>query len=129
MFGSDHSPRVDPSNMFELLKSANVNIPFVQDLGAKLERISKKREEAKLRQAQQHPEVSKHRNPVNKGDLVLRLKTNGELHGCFTDPFLIEEVKTNKSLLLKNLVTGSMLMASTNHCKLYLSDFPNEKID
>ncbi|KAL0211246.1 hypothetical protein P9112_009544 [Eukaryota sp. TZLM1-RC] len=129
MFGSDHSPRADPSNMFELIKSANVNIPFVKDFEAKLERISKKREDAELRQAQQLPEVNKHRNPFDKGDLVLRLKTNGKLHGCFAGPFLVEEVKSNKSLLLKNLVTGSMSTASINHCKLYLSDFPKEDID
>ncbi|KAL0215313.1 hypothetical protein P9112_007497 [Eukaryota sp. TZLM1-RC] len=129
MFGSDHSPRADPSNMFVLIKSANVNIPFVKDLEAKLERISKKRGEAELRQAQQLPEVNKHRNPFNKGDLVLRLKTNGKLHGCFAAPFLVETVKSNKSLLLKNLVTNSMSTTSINHCKLNLSDFPKEDID
>ncbi|KAL0218460.1 hypothetical protein P9112_004113 [Eukaryota sp. TZLM1-RC] len=76
MFGSDHSPRTDPSNMLELIKSANVNIPFVKDLEAKLERISKKKKEAELRQTQQLPEVNKHRNPFNNGDLVLGLRTN-----------------------------------------------------
>ncbi|KAL0226903.1 hypothetical protein P9112_014227 [Eukaryota sp. TZLM1-RC] len=79
--------------------------------------------------SQQLPEVNKHRNPFNKGDLVLRLKTNGKLHGCFAGPFLVEEVKSNKSLLLKNLVTGSMSTASINNCKLYLSDFPKEDLD
>ncbi|KAL0210851.1 hypothetical protein P9112_009149 [Eukaryota sp. TZLM1-RC] len=93
MFGSDHSPRADPSDM----------------------------------QAHQLPELNKHKKPFNKGDLVLVLKTNGKLHGCFAGPFLIE-VKSNKSLLPKNLVTGSMSMAS-NHCKLHLSDFPKEDID
>ncbi|KAL0205306.1 hypothetical protein P9112_000613 [Eukaryota sp. TZLM1-RC] len=120
MFGSDHSPRADPSNMFDLIKSANVNIPFVKDLEAKLE---------KVRQADQLPEVSKNRNPFNKGDLVLRLKTNGKLHGCFAGPFLIEEVKTTKILSLKNLVTASMSTAIINHCKLYPSDFPKEDKD
>ncbi|KAL0208731.1 hypothetical protein P9112_011318 [Eukaryota sp. TZLM1-RC] len=129
MFGSDHSPRSDPSNLFELIKLANFVIPFVKDLEAKLDRISRKREEAELRQAQQLPENNLQRNPFNIGDLVLRLKTNGKLHGCFAGPFLIEEVKSNKSLLLKNLVTGSLSTASINHCKLNLSDFSKEDLD
>ncbi|KAL0223642.1 hypothetical protein P9112_003032 [Eukaryota sp. TZLM1-RC] len=73
------------------------------------------RKEAELKQAQEPPEVNKHRNPFNKGDLVLRLKTNDKLQGCFAGPFLIEDVKLNKSLLLINLVTGSTSTASTNH--------------
>ncbi|KAL0208702.1 hypothetical protein P9112_011289 [Eukaryota sp. TZLM1-RC] len=129
MFGSNHSPRADPSNMFELRKSADVNISFVKDLESKLQRISKNREEAELRQAQQLPEVNKHRNLFNKGDLVLRLKIDGKLHGCSAGPFLIIIVKSNKNLLLKNLVTGSMSTASINHCKQCLSDFPKEDID
>ncbi|KAL0223306.1 hypothetical protein P9112_002696 [Eukaryota sp. TZLM1-RC] len=91
MFGSYHSPRADPSNMFELIKSANVNIPFVKDLEATLKRISKKKEKPEFRQAHQLPEVSKHRNFFNKDDLVLRLKTDGKLHGCFAGPFLFEK--------------------------------------
>ncbi|KAL0219422.1 hypothetical protein P9112_005075 [Eukaryota sp. TZLM1-RC] len=129
MFGSDHSPRADPSNMFELIKSANVNTPFVKDAEAKLEKIFKKKEQAELRQAHQLPEVNKHRNPFNKGDLFLQFKTNGKPHCYFAGPFLIEKVKSNKSLLLKNLVTGSMSMASINHCKSYLSDFFMEVMD
>ncbi|KAL0209869.1 hypothetical protein P9112_009953 [Eukaryota sp. TZLM1-RC] len=66
MFGNDHSPRADPSNMFELIKSANVNIPFVKDLEAKLERNLKKREDAELRQAHQLPEV-------NIGNLLIKM--------------------------------------------------------
>ncbi|KAL0216428.1 hypothetical protein P9112_008612 [Eukaryota sp. TZLM1-RC] len=129
MFGSDQSPRADPSNMLEQIKTANINIPFVKVLRAKIEKISKKREEAELRQAQQLPEINKHRNPFNKGDLVLRSKANGKLHCCFVGLFFVEEVKSNKSLLLKYLVAGSTSTASINHCKLYLSDFPKEDID
>ncbi|KAL0211216.1 hypothetical protein P9112_009514 [Eukaryota sp. TZLM1-RC] len=56
----------------------------------------------------------------NIGDYVLRkTKQNNKLHGSWNGPFLVIDLPSKSTLLLKNLTTGTELKAAKKDCKIY----------
>ncbi|KAL0215937.1 hypothetical protein P9112_008121 [Eukaryota sp. TZLM1-RC] len=61
------------------------------------------------------------------GDYVLRkTKQNNKLHGPWNGPCLIIDHPSNSTLLLKNLTTGSEVMAAKKDCKIYNAKNPQD---
>ncbi|KAL0252144.1 hypothetical protein GEMRC1_001356 [Eukaryota sp. GEM-RC1] len=126
MFGSDISPGSDPGNMLKALEQSRSEIPFVKDMALKLERLTKKREEAETRQTSKAPRKTNKSNPFKIGDLVLKKSKTSKLHGSYAGPFLVMSVDSQSSMSIKNLITGHVSKASVHQCKIYLTDLPND---
>ncbi|KAL0246349.1 hypothetical protein GEMRC1_007561 [Eukaryota sp. GEM-RC1] len=126
MFGSSFGPKADPSLIIKALEASNLNIPFIEDLQRKNERIKEKQESASSNQSSKRPPKSNKSNPFVIGDLILRSsKTATKLHGKHSGPFLVIEIPSPSSLKIKNLVSGIESQASVHQCKLYNSDLPS----
>ncbi|KAL0218431.1 hypothetical protein P9112_004084 [Eukaryota sp. TZLM1-RC] len=121
MFGSSISPRSDPANILGNLSKFDPNIPLLNDIRLKNIRLQEKREKAERYQTFNTPTSVDNTNSrfivFNIGDYVLRkTKQNNILHGSWNGPFLVIDHPSNSTLLLKNLTTGSELMATKKDC-------------
>ncbi|KAL0212892.1 hypothetical protein RCL1_006518 [Eukaryota sp. TZLM3-RCL] len=126
MFGSAFSPRSDPSCILKAINSVESKGTFLQEYKLKLDRINKKREEARANQiAKQPTSPTKLPNPFKIGDLVLRFdKSSKKLHGSFSGPHLVVDVPTQSTITIQNIISGSRSSASIKMCRPYHSDLP-----
>ncbi|KAL0217727.1 hypothetical protein RCL1_008576 [Eukaryota sp. TZLM3-RCL] len=124
MFGSAFSPRSDPSCILKAINSVESKGTFLQEYKLKLDRINKKREEARANQiAKQPTPPTKQPNPFKIGDLVLRFdKSSKKLHGSFSGPHLVVDVPTQSTITIQNIISGSRSSASIKMCRPYHSD-------
>ncbi|KAL0231579.1 hypothetical protein GEMRC1_010983 [Eukaryota sp. GEM-RC1] len=98
MFGCDISPGADPSSLLDAVEKSTKNVPFIDDIKTKLERLTKQREEAEDRQSVLKPKKKSNTSQSFKiGDLVLKVVKTSKLHGNYTGPFLVVSVDS-KSL-------------------------------
>ncbi|KAL0228435.1 hypothetical protein RCL1_004578 [Eukaryota sp. TZLM3-RCL] len=125
MFGSAFSSRSDPALILKAMEATSSQSSFFQEYQQKLERINKKREEARTLQTSKRPSSTSIPNKFRPGDLVLRhAKNSRKLHGSYQGPFLVLDVPSNSSVSLQNLITGSTTSAAACQCKLYITDLP-----
>ncbi|KAL0229085.1 hypothetical protein GEMRC1_013705 [Eukaryota sp. GEM-RC1] len=125
MFGSDISPGADPSGLLDAVEKSTKNVSFIDDIKMKLERLTKKREEAEDRQSVLKPKKKFNTSQSFKiGDLVLKVAKTSKLHGNYTGPFLVVSVDSKSSVSLKNLITGYVSKTSIHQCKIFQSDLP-----
>ncbi|KAL0229209.1 hypothetical protein GEMRC1_000016 [Eukaryota sp. GEM-RC1] len=125
MFGSDISPGADPSNLLAAVEKSTKNVPFINDIKMKLDRLTKKREEAEVRQSRLKPKKkSGPSQSFNVGDLVLKASKTSKLHGNYTGPYLVVSIDSKSSVSLKNLITGYVSKTSIHQCKIFQSDLP-----
>ncbi|KAL0248826.1 hypothetical protein GEMRC1_004060 [Eukaryota sp. GEM-RC1] len=113
MFGSDISPGADPSGLLDAVEKSTKNVSFINDIKMKLERLTKKREEAEDRQSVLKPKKKFNTSQSFKiGDLVLKVAKT------------IVSVDSKSSVSLKNLITGYVSKTSIHQCKIFQSDLP-----
>ncbi|KAL0239454.1 hypothetical protein GEMRC1_009562 [Eukaryota sp. GEM-RC1] len=125
MFGSDISPGADPSNLLAAVEKSTKNVPFINDIKMKLDRLTKKREEAEVRQSRLKPKKkSGPSQSFNVGDLVLKASKTSKLHGNYTGPYLVVSIDSKSSVSLKNLITGYVSKTSIYQCKIFQSGLP-----
>ncbi|KAL0229243.1 hypothetical protein GEMRC1_013862 [Eukaryota sp. GEM-RC1] len=125
MFGSDISPGADPSNLLAAVEKSTKNVPFINDIKMKLDRLTKKREEAEVRQPRLKPKKkSGPSQSFNVGDLVLKASKTSKLHGNYTGPYLVVSIDSKSSVSLKNLIIGYVSKTSIHQCKIFQSDLP-----
>ncbi|KAL0239651.1 hypothetical protein GEMRC1_009759 [Eukaryota sp. GEM-RC1] len=129
MFGSDISPGADPSNLLAAVEKSTKNVPFINDIKMKLDRLTKKREEAEVRQSRLKPKKkSGPSQSFNVGDLVLKASKTSKLHGNYTGPYLVVSIDSKSSVSLKNLITGYVSKTSIHQCKIFQSDLPADHV-
>ncbi|KAL0205073.1 hypothetical protein P9112_000380 [Eukaryota sp. TZLM1-RC] len=92
-------------------------------------RLQEKREEAERHQTLNTATSVDNTNSrfivFNIGDYVLRkTKQHNKLHGSWNGPFLVNDVPSKSTLLLKNLTTGPELKAAKKACKIYNAENP-----
>ncbi|KAL0226230.1 hypothetical protein P9112_013554 [Eukaryota sp. TZLM1-RC] len=126
----------DSDSDFEDIPSKNLSkfdsiIPLLDDIKLKNIRLQEKREEAERHQSLNTPTSVDNTNSrsivFNIGDYVLRkTKQNNKLHGSWNGPFLVIDHPSNSTLLLKNLTTGTELMAAKKDCKIYNAENPQD---
>ncbi|KAL0218671.1 hypothetical protein P9112_004324 [Eukaryota sp. TZLM1-RC] len=131
MFGSSISPRTDPANILGNLSKFETNIPLLDDIKMKNTRLQEKREEAERHQTLNTPSSVDNTNSCfivfNIGDYVLRkTKQNNKLHGSWNGPFLVIDLPSKSTLILKNLTTGTELKAAKKDCKIYNAENPQD---
>ncbi|KAL0244476.1 hypothetical protein GEMRC1_008560 [Eukaryota sp. GEM-RC1] len=125
MFGSDISPGADPSNLLAAVEKSTKNVSFINDIKMKLDRLTKKREEAEVRQSRLKPKKkSGLSQSFNVGDLVLKASKTSKLHGNYTGPYLVVSIDSKSSVSLKNLITEYVSKTSIHQCKIFQSDLP-----
>ncbi|KAL0242822.1 hypothetical protein GEMRC1_005385 [Eukaryota sp. GEM-RC1] len=125
MFGSDLSPGADPSSLLDAVEKSTKNVPYIDDIKMKLERLTKMREEAEVRQTSIKPKKKSESSQSFKiGDFVVKIAKTSKLHGNYFGPFLVVSVDSKSSVSLKNLITGHVSKTSIHQCKIFQSDLP-----
>ncbi|KAL0226048.1 hypothetical protein P9112_013372 [Eukaryota sp. TZLM1-RC] len=122
MFGSSISPRTDPANILGNLSKFETNIPLLDDIKMKNTRLQEKKGRSRA-----SPNIKYSVFIFNIGDYVLRkTKQNNKLHGSWNGPFLVIDLPSKSTLLLKNLTTGTELKAAKKDCKIYNAENPQD---